>query len=133
VLDAVVADAFVRAHRWSDAVVPAKSCADRAPRNAAAWATYARVLVAVGDHREALAAAARGLALSPRDGDLLRSQATALAALGDPRAAAAQAAYTRFRPPEEAAGLRIRCAKRSERCMRDRFPVRVLELTAADR
>ena len=86
------------------------------------------MLVAVGDHEAALAAATNGLELAPRDPDLLRSQATALAALGDPQARAAHTAYTRFRSPDEAATLRIRCAQGSERCWRDRNPVQTLEL-----
>ena len=129
VLDAVTADAFVRANRWVEAVAPAKACTERAPRNAAAWGVYAAVLVAVGDHAAALGATARGLELAPRDPDLLRSQATALAALHDPQAAAAQAAYVRFRINDQAAGLRIRCAHGSARCARDRNAVHTLELT----
>jgi hypothetical protein len=128
VLDAVATDALVRANRWHEAVAPARACAERAPKNATAWAIYARVLVATEDHRGALDAAARGLDLAPRDPDLLRAQATALAALGDPRAAAAQAAYTRFRAPDDFAALRIRCARGSERCMRDRNPTSTLLL-----
>jgi predicted Zn-dependent protease len=128
VLAAVVADAFVRANRWAEAVEPARSCTERAPRNAAAWSLYARVLVAVGDHAAALAAAARGLDLAPRDPDLLRSQATALAALHDPRAEAAQAAYVRFRTPDDDAVLRIRCASRSTTCRRERNPVETIDL-----
>ncbi len=132
VLDAVLADAYVRADRWADAAAPAKACTVRAPRNAGAWSIYARVLVAIGDHTGALAATAHGLELAPRDPDLLRSQATALAALQDPRAEAAQAAYVRFRSPDEAPGLRIRCAAHSARCSRDRNPVHTLELHAAN-
>jgi hypothetical protein len=98
------------------------------PGNAVAWSLFSRALVAVGDHASALAAATRGLALAPRDADLLRSQATALAALRDPRAGAAQAAYVRFRPPDDAAALRIRCATRSSKCARDRNPVEMVEL-----
>ena len=128
VLAAVVADAYVRADRWANAVEPARSCTEKAPQNAAAWALYARVLVAVGDHAGALAAAVRGLALAPRDPELLRSQATALAALRDPRATAAQAAYVRFRVPDDAGALRIRCAQRSASCWRDRNPVHTLAL-----
>ena len=128
VLDAVTADAFVRANRWVEAVAPAKACTERAPRNAAAWGVYAAVLVAVGDHAGALGATARGLELAPRDPDLLRAQATALAALHDPDAAAAQAAYVRFRVNDQAAGLRIRCSHGSARCARDRNTVHTLEL-----
>jgi tetratricopeptide (TPR) repeat protein len=128
VFDAVLADAFARANRWAEAVAPAKACTERAPRNASAWSQYARVLVATGDHTAALAAAANGLELAPRDPDLLRSQATALTALGDPQRVAAHKAYVRFRSPDEAATLRIRCATQSERCWRDRNPVHTLEL-----
>jgi hypothetical protein len=123
VFDAVLADAYVRRNRWHDAIAPAQACTQRAPRNANAWSLYARVLVAVGDHEAALAAAASGLELAPRDPDLLRSQATALAALSDPQARAAHTAYTRFRTPDEAATLRNRCAQGFERCWRDRNPV----------
>jgi hypothetical protein len=130
VLDAIVADAFVRQNRWKDAVAPAKACTERAPRNVAAWALYARVLGAIEDHAAALEATARGLELSPRDQDLLRTQAVALAALHDPAAEAAQTAYVRFRSPDEAATLRIRCAKQSARCARDRNPVHTLPLRA---
>jgi predicted Zn-dependent protease len=131
VLDAIVADAFVRLNRWSEAAAPAKACTERAPRNTAAWAVYARVLTAIGDYSGALAATARGLALSPRDPDLLRSQATSLAGLKDPQLRAAQDAYTRFRSPDEAAWMRIQCARQSERCMRDRNSVHVVPLRAA--
>jgi hypothetical protein len=128
VFDAILADAFVRQNRWHDAVAPAKACTERAPKNASAWALYARVLVAIGDHRAALEAATAGLAIAPRDPALLLSQATSLAALKDPQARAAQEAYSRFRAPDEAAVLRIRCAKGNARCWRDRNPVQTLVL-----
>ena len=89
---------------------------------------YARILVALGEHEAALAAATQGLQLSPRDPDLLRSQATALAALHDPRATEAEAAFTRFRTPDSAATLRIACAKQDARCARERNPVPTLAL-----
>lgn len=128
VFDAVIADAYVRQNRWHEALAPAQACTVRAPKNASAWALYARVLVAVGDHRAALAAAASGLELAPRDPGLLQSQATALAALGDPQARAAHEAFVRFRSPDEAQVLRIRCAQGNERCWRDRNPVQTLPL-----
>ena len=131
VLDAIIADAFVRLNRWDEALAPAKSCTERAPKNTAAWGVYAKVLVALGEHTKALAAATRGLELNPRDPELLRSQATALSALRDPRAEAAQTAYVRFRIPDEAAGLRVRCIKGNERCMRLRNPVHTLALRPA--
>jgi len=130
VLDAVAADALARVWRWDDAVAPAKACAERAPQNSAAWMLYARVLGSVGDNAGALAAATRGLELSPRDPDLLRSQATALAALGRGEADAALAAYDRFRSPDSSAELRIQCAVGSVRCARDREPGHTVALRA---
>ncbi len=127
-LDAVLADAFVRQNRWAEAVAPAKACTVRAPNNTSAWAVYARVLAAVSDFKGALAATTHGLDLNPREPSLLQTQATALLALKDPRADAAQTAYTRFRAPDDLAGLRIRCLKGSPRCKRDRNPVESIVL-----
>jgi hypothetical protein len=80
----------------------------------------APALGSTGDNAGALAAAATGLELVPRDADLLRSQAVALAGLGRSEAGAALAAYDRFRSPDSAAELRIRCAAASPRCARER-------------
>ena len=120
VLDAIATDALARVWRWDEAIAPAKACTERAPGNSTAWMLYARVLGSTGDNAGALAAAAKGLELAPRDPDLLRSQATALAALGRAEAAAALAAYDRFRSPDNSAELRIQCAADSKRCARDR-------------
>jgi predicted Zn-dependent protease len=128
VLDAIVADVFMRMNRYSDALVAAKACTERAPSNTSAWSVYARALVAVGDYTKALEATRKGLELAPRDPDLLRSQATSLAALKDPQAEAAQTAYVRFRSPDEAAVLRIRCSKGEARCSRNRNPVQTIVL-----
>jgi predicted Zn-dependent protease len=128
VLDAVLADVNMRLNRYAEAVAPAKACTEGAPSNVAAWSVYARALVAVGDYKQALEAVRKGLVFGPRDPDLLKAQATSLAALDDPQAEAAQAAYVRFRSPDEAAVLRIRCAKGEDRCYRNRNPVQTLVL-----
>ena len=120
VLDAIATDALARVWRWEEAIAPARACTERAPENATAWMMLARVLGSTGDNAGALDAATRGLALSPRDPDLLRSQATALGGLRHPLAAAALAAYDRFRSPDSSAELRIQCAADSVRCARDR-------------
>ena len=117
--------------RWDEAIAPAKACAERAPQNSGAWMMYARVLGSAGDNAGALAAAAKGLELAPRDPDLLRSQATALAALKRLEAEAALAAYDRFRSPDNSAELRIQCAADSTRCARDRELVHTISLTPA--
>jgi tetratricopeptide (TPR) repeat protein len=128
VLDAIAAELHIKLTEYDDAVAPAEACTKAVPDNVAAWQVYARVLVGVGRFQDALAAAVKGLALNPRDPSLLASQATALAALKDPRAAAAQDAFTRFKFHDEAAGLRIRCIKGSDRCRRDRNQVQTISL-----
>jgi hypothetical protein len=120
VLDAIAADALARVWRWQEAIAPAEAAAKKAPGNTQRWVVLAQVLGSVGDDRGALAAARAGLAISPRDPDLLRSQATALRGLGSPLADAALGAYERFRSPDDAAELRIACANRSPRCARER-------------
>jgi tetratricopeptide (TPR) repeat protein len=119
-LDAIAADALARVWRWREAVPFAQRAAAAASGNSGAWTMLARSAASAGDDRLALAAAQRGLALAPRDADLLRTQATALAALGAPDAAAALAAYERFRAPDPVAELRILCARTSEQCRRER-------------
>jgi tetratricopeptide (TPR) repeat protein len=120
VLDNIAADALMRVWRWDEAVAPSTAATQKAPGNSAAWVMLARCLGSVGNDAAALAAAATGLELSPRDSDLLRSQATALAALHRPEADAALAAYDRFRSPDVSAELRIECAADSPRCARER-------------
>ncbi len=129
VLDAIAAEVQLRLTNYEAAVAPAEACTKAVPQNVAAWQVYARVLVGVGRFEDALAAAVKGLALNPRDPNLLASQATALAGLKDPAAMAAQDAFTRFKFHDEAAGLRIRCIKGSNRCRRDRNQVQTIALT----
>jgi tetratricopeptide (TPR) repeat protein len=114
------ADALARVWRWDEAVAPARAAAERAPGNTFVWVMLARVLASSGDDRGALDAARKGLALQPREPDLLRSQAVALRALGSPLADQALAAFDRFRQPDANAELRIACARKSERCARER-------------
>jgi tetratricopeptide (TPR) repeat protein len=128
VLDAVAADALMRVWRWNDAVAPAAAAARKAPQNTLAWEMAARCYGSISDNTDALAAATTGLALAPRDPDLLRSQATALAALHRPESEAALAAYDRFRSPDGTAELRIQCASDSPRCAREREMVHTHEL-----
>ena len=124
VLDALLADAYLRQNRYADAREPARrvhrKCTEE---HRSVGGLRARSSSRVGDHSAALAAATKGLELSPRDPDLLRAQATALAALGDPQAPAAEAAFARFRAADNWATLRIACAKQDARCARERNAV----------
>lgn len=129
-LDAVAADALARVWRWQEAAPFARAATEKAPQNTQAWVVLARILGSLRDDAGALAAARQGLALAPRDADLLRSQSAALAALvpGSALAADALAAYDRFRAPDMTAALRIACAAASSRCAREREMGHVHEL-----
>jgi hypothetical protein len=120
VLSAIVVDALSRVWQWTMAVAPAQSLVQAAPLNNQAWVMLSRVLASTGDNRGALDAAVSGLAMSPRDPDLLRSQAVALAALDSLDAPVALSAFERFRTPDEAADVRIACARSSSLCARER-------------
>jgi tetratricopeptide (TPR) repeat protein len=120
VLDFVAADACARVWRWQEAATFAAAASVKAPLNTGVWVMLARARGSLGDDRGALEAAKQGLALSPRDPDLLRSQATALRSLDGALADAALAAFERFRAPDDAAALRIQCAGASARCARER-------------
>ncbi|MEZ4403497.1 MAG: multiheme c-type cytochrome [Kofleriaceae bacterium] len=133
VLDAVAADALVRVWRWADAEPFARVVTEKVPGSTPAWVTLARVRGSLGDNRGALAAAVAGLALTPRDSDLLRSQATAVAALAPGSALAAQTleAFDRYRAPDDAAQLRMACAAASPVCAREREQGHTHALTLA--
>lgn len=120
VLDYGAADALARVWRWEEAEAFAERAAEKAPLNTLAWVMLARARGSLHDDRGALEAARRGLAISPRDPDLLRSQATALRALDPTLADLALAAFDRFRAPDGGSALRMACAAASPRCARER-------------
>lgn len=112
--------ALAQVWKWEDALAPAKLATERAPLNTRTWSLYAQVLASLGRDSEAMEAARQGLALSPRDPDLLRTQAVCLRAQGSDLADAALDAFDRFRSPDAGPELRIECARSSERCERER-------------
>ena len=124
--------ALARVWRWPAAADALSAAAAAAPANTAGWSEAAVALGSAGRDREALEAARRGLALSPRDADLLRVQALSLRALGAeaPEVDAALDAYERHRAPDRAGELRIACAARDAMCALEREPVHVHELVA---
>jgi tetratricopeptide (TPR) repeat protein len=121
--------ALAQVWRWADAVPPLRAAADGAPGNLGAWVDLSVALGSLGRDREALAAAQKGLALSPRNAALLRVQALSLKALGQPFDDAL-AAYDRHRPPDIAPHLRVDCAALSADCARERNPVHIHDLIA---
>jgi tetratricopeptide (TPR) repeat protein len=101
--------------------------ASRSPRDDGAWATAAVTFGGAGDPFGALDASRRGLALQPRDGDMLRVQALALAGLhASPRALeASEAAFLERRTPDAAPAVRARCSAKVPGCANERIPVHV--------
>jgi len=103
--------------------------ASRSPRDDTAWATAAMTFGGAGDAYAALDAARSGLAVQPRDGDLLRVQALALQVPGlrvDPSTrAAAEAAFLERRTPDAAPSIRGKCSATVPGCANERIPVHV--------
>jgi tetratricopeptide (TPR) repeat protein len=129
-LSALRASALGSVWRWQEAIDPLRLCTQAAPRDSLAWTRLAVAAGSAGDTRVALDACAHGLALQPRDADMLRVQALALEKIGvDPtRTAAARDAYLAFRPPDDAPAIRGACARSVPGCARERLPVHVHEM-----
>src|SRR5205085_1586824 len=81
-LDRARGEALALVWRWPAAAEPLARAAAAAPLDDGLWRQLAQAQGSAGHAEEALEAAGRGLALQPRDGDLLLSQALALAKLG---------------------------------------------------
>jgi tetratricopeptide (TPR) repeat protein len=117
-------EALAQVWRWAEAVAPLDEAARAAPRDDAAWSRLAVALGSRGgDDRATLTAAATGLALQPRDPDLLRVEALALGALSDPSAPAALAAYEAFRPADVIPRVKAACSAKVPGCALERNPV----------
>jgi tetratricopeptide (TPR) repeat protein len=112
--------------RWADAAPPLDEAARAAPSDDSAWSQLAVALGSRGgDDHATLSAAGAGLALQPRDPDLLRVEALALGAIGDARAPAAMGAYDAFRPADVIPRVRAACSARVPGCALERNPVHV--------
>lgn len=111
------AEVLSSAWRLSEAAPLFLDVAKRAPTDDAAWTQAAIAFGGAGDSANALAAARQGLALQPRDGDMLRIQALAL-----PSSAPAQEAFLDRRTPDDAPAIRGRCSKLVPGCATERVP-----------
>jgi hypothetical protein len=89
----------------------------RAPKDDTAWLATAMTYGSAGDPASALSAARSGLALQPRDGDLLRVQALAI-----PTSAPAQEAFLDRRTPDDAPSIRGKCSANVPGCANERVP-----------
>jgi tetratricopeptide (TPR) repeat protein len=103
--------------------------ASRAPRDDTAWATAAMTFGGAGDTYAALDASRRGLAVQPRDADLLRVQALSLQVptlgVDSKTRAAAEAAFLERRTPDAAPAIRGACSANVPGCANERIPVHV--------
>ncbi len=108
--------ALLTAWRFEPAADALARAAELAPLHVPTWRGLARALGSVGDDEAAYEAARAGLALAPRDAELLRSQALAARALGLPGADTAEAAWLAHRPPDGLDRLRIQCERTDSEC-----------------
>jgi hypothetical protein len=122
-LAALRGSALEQVWRWTEAAAPLRTAAAAAPLDDGIAARLAVALGSAGEHGAALTEAVRGLALSPRDPDLLRVQALSLRALGAPEADAAQEAYLAHRLADDAPEIRTACSAHVPGCALERIPV----------
>jgi tetratricopeptide (TPR) repeat protein len=117
--------------RWKEAEAPLREAAEASPLDDGLWSHLAVAYGSAGDAADALGAAKRGLALTPRDWDMLRVQALALDRLSAPPDEAEQArtAFARWSPPDDAPGIKSACARAFAWCALERIPGHVHPLS----
>jgi predicted Zn-dependent protease len=125
------AEALGGVWRWKEAAAPLREAALASPLDDVVWSHLSVAYGSADEPALALDAARRGLALSPRDADMLRVQALALERLGAPadEVALARDAFARWRPPDEAPAIKSACARRDPTCALERLPVHVHVMT----
>lgn len=111
--------------RWPEASLALTPAAEAAPGDDYGWVALAVARGSAGDLAGSLAASARGLAVQPRDHDLLRVQALALDKLEAPedRASAAFEAWRAVQVADEIPRVRARCSAKVSGCANERNPV----------
>jgi hypothetical protein len=112
------AEVLASTWRMAEAAPLFLDAAKRAPKDDTAWTAAAVAYGSAGDPANALSAAQSGLALQPRDGDLLRVQSLAIPASGP-----AQEAFLDRRTPDDAPSIRGRCSASVPGCANERIPV----------
>jgi tetratricopeptide (TPR) repeat protein len=118
--------------RWKEATAPLHEAALASPVDDVLWSHLAVAYGSADDPRAALDATTHGLALTPRDADMLRVQALALERLGASPEDVAQArdAFARWRPPDEAPAVKNGCSRQLPWCALERIPVHVHPMRA---
>jgi tetratricopeptide (TPR) repeat protein len=124
-LAALKGDALSQVWRWREAIAPSLAAAEATPKDPLAWARVALAEGSAGEQEAALTHARAGLALEPRNADLLRIQALALRALGSPQEEEALEAYLSHRPLDEGPRIRGACSAGVPNCALERNPVHV--------
>jgi PAS domain-containing protein len=119
--------ALANVWRWKEATAPLRQAAVATPLDDGLWSHLAVAYGSADDPRSALEATAHGLALTPRDADMLRVQALALERLGaSPEdVARARDAFARWRPPDDAPAIKNGCSRQFPWCALERLPVHV--------
>jgi Cytochrome c554 and c-prime len=120
-------EALAGVWRWREAVGPLRQAATATPLDDVLWSHLAVAEGSRDDSRGALDATAHGLALAPRDADMLRVQALALERLGAPPedVARAREAFAEWRPPDDAPAVKNGCSRQLPWCALERLPVHV--------
>lgn len=113
--------------RWKEATTPLREAALASPLDDALWSHLAVAYGSADEPRAALDATTHGLALTPRDADMLRVQALALERLGaSPEdVTRARDAFARWRPPDDAPAVKNGCSRQLPWCALERLPVHV--------
>jgi hypothetical protein len=113
--------------RWEQATAPLREAALASPLDDVLWSHLAVAYGSADEPRAALDATTHGLALTPRDADMLRVQALALERLGAPPEDVARArdAFARWRPPDDAPAVKNGCSRQFPWCALERLPVHV--------
>jgi tetratricopeptide (TPR) repeat protein len=126
-------EALAGVWRWREATAPLERAAAASPLDDLLWAHLAVAYGSADEPRAVLDAAAHGLALAPRDADMLRVQALALERLGAPAddVVRARDAFARWRSPDDAPGFKSACGNRFAWCALERVPVHVHALRPA--
>lgn len=125
------AEALGGVWRWKEAAPWLREAALASPLDDAVWSHLAVAYGSADEPALALDAARHGLALSPRDADMLRVQALALERLGAPadEVALARDAFARWRSPDDAPAIKSACSNRNPTCALERLPVHVHVMT----
>ncbi|HEX3344025.1 MAG TPA: multiheme c-type cytochrome [Polyangiaceae bacterium] len=119
--------------RWKEATSPLREAALVSPLDDTLWSHVAVAYGSADEPGAALDATTHGLALSPRDADMLRVQALALQRLGaSPEdVARAREAFARWRPPDDAPAIKNGCSRQLPWCALERLPVHVHPMRSA--